>query len=178
MITESILLLNVKSNTDDVDNYAPTTSPQTGEHLISLTYCNVLGTMAMTHHGMTLWASEHLLSVKAFHILSLANRSANLMFQGSPLPDKRRLLSTVVKWIYVQFGKARVDLLWKEKALQDEPPLGLGCVLAEETPLLLLRRIPPLSERVRLEQLSVILVTLACWLVPKEVTHMLAGQPS
>lgn len=43
---------------------------------------------AVLSENLWLWASEHLLSLKALHIPGLENRGANLIYRGNPtLPD-------------------------------------------------------------------------------------------
>jgi len=87
------------------------------------------------------------------------------MSRGGPLPDEWMLHPEVVKQIWVQFGKAEVDLfanrrnsictLWFFLARQDNPPLGVDAFAHEPWPRKLLYAFPllclslPLLERVR-----------------------------
>ena len=60
--------------------------------------------------NLLVWASEHLLSLRALHILGLENRGTNLMSRGSPLADEWVLHPKVVQQIWNQFRRAEVDL--------------------------------------------------------------------
>ena len=133
--------------------------------------------------NLWLWVSQIVLSLRALHIPGRENRGADLMSRGGPLPDEWRLHPEVVKQVWTQFGRAEVDLfanrrnshcaLWFSLARWDNPPLGVDTFAHEPWPRKLLyafpplHLIPPLLERVRREQLSIILVApdrrLAPW---------------
>ena len=57
-----------------------------------------------------MWASEHVLSLRALHIPGPEKRGADLMSRGGPLADQWRLHSEVVQEIWNRFREAEVDL--------------------------------------------------------------------
>ena len=145
--------------------------------------------------SLWMWVSQIVLSLRALHIPGRENGGADLMSRDGPLPDEWRLHPKVVKQVGTQFGRAEVDLfatrrnshcaLWFSLARWDNPPLGVDAFAHEPWPKKLLyafpplRLIPPLLERVRREQLSIILVAplhrLAPWYAG--ITQMMVRQP-
>lgn len=55
---------------------------------IRLSLCDIILCTATLVEDLWLWASEHLLFLKALHILGVKNRRSDLMSMVSQLPDE------------------------------------------------------------------------------------------
>lgn len=126
----------------------------------------------MLAHRLIIWASSHLLSLRATHVPGLLNRGADLLSRGSPRYKDWKLHSGTVAQIWEEYGKAEVDLFASREDAQCHlyysltdlsAPLGVDA-LAHEWPRALLYAFPPLElitatlSRVRERRHSLILV--------------------
>lgn len=126
----------------------------------------------MLARRLIMWASSHLLSLRATHIPGVLNRGADLLSRGNPRYRDWKLHSGVVAQIWEKYGKAVVDLFASREDAQchlyysladQSAPLGMDA-LAHEWPHALLYAFPPLEliaptlSRVREEKHSLILV--------------------
>uniref|UniRef100_A0A8C6PQJ6 ribonuclease H n=1 Tax=Nothobranchius furzeri TaxID=105023 RepID=A0A8C6PQJ6_NOTFU len=124
------------------------------------------------------WAHVHLLPIKATYIPVVLNVAADILSRGGPRDSDWRLHPALVSLIWMRFGVPSVDLfaaqenaqcrLWFSLSPRDRPPLGADAFSHQPWPRMLLYAFPPvpliprLLDRVRSEQLSVILVAPRC----------------
>lgn len=126
----------------------------------------------MLAHRLIVWASSHVLSLKATHVPGLLNRGADLLSRGNPRYKDWKLHGGVVTQIWEKYGQAEVDLFASREDAQchlyysltdQNAPLGVDA-LAHEWPRVLLYAFPPLELitatllRVREKRHSLILV--------------------
>lgn len=60
--------------------------------------------------SLWVWASGHLMFLRALHVPSLHNTDADLMSWTNPLPDEWKLHTSVVEKIWTQFRRAGMHL--------------------------------------------------------------------
>lgn len=122
-----------------------------------------------------LWASTHLLSLKALHIAGIWNVGADLMCQGGPREGEWRLHPDIVKQIWRRFWKSGSGPLYiqRENTLfsmvfiesAERADNGSGCFSTLSNGHRLLNAFPPvllidrLLARIRPERMTVILVS-------------------
>ncbi|CAL9686954.1 unnamed protein product [Knipowitschia caucasica] len=123
-------------------------------------------------HRLIVWASSHLLSLRATHVPGVLNRGVDLLSRGNPRYRDWKLHSGVVAQIWGKYGRAEVDLFASQEdaqchlyfSLRDQcAPLGVDA-MSHAWPRTLLYAFPPLEliapilSRVREEKHSLILV--------------------
>ncbi len=125
-------------------------------------------------HKLWTWAYTQFLSLRAMPIPGQENQGADLLSRGGPSPGEWRLHPAVVGGIWGRFGRAVADLFVSRSNThcplffsigRDAPPLGTDA-MAHQWPWGLLYAFPPfcllpsLLQRVRVEEVSLILVAL------------------
>lgn len=147
----------------------------------------------MLAHRLIVWASSHVLSLRATHVPGVLNRGADLLSRGSPRYKDWKLHSGVVAQIWEIYGTAEVDLFASREDAQrplyysladQSAPLGMDA-LAHKWPRSLLYAFPPLElisptlSRVREEKHSLILVApywpARYWMA--EISQLLCSRP-
>nr|XP_054606083.1 uncharacterized protein LOC107379117 [Nothobranchius furzeri] len=137
------------------------------------------------------WTHVHLLSIRAIYIPGVLNVAADILSRGGPRGSDWRLHPALISQIWIRFGEPSVDLfaarenaqcrLWFSLSPRDGPPLGVDAFSHQPWPRTLLYAFPPvpliprLLDRIRSEQLSVILVAprrvSASWFPDLQVSY-------
>ncbi|XP_070402385.1 uncharacterized protein [Nothobranchius furzeri] len=144
------------------------------DNQVAAAYINRHGGVQSVATDLLCWAHVHLLSIKATYIPGFLNVAADILSRGGPRDSDWRLHPALISQIWIKFGEPSVDLfaarenaqcrLWFSLSPRDHPPLGADTFSRQPWPQTLLYAFPPvpliprLLDRVRSEQLSVILV--------------------
>ena len=141
-------------------------------------------------HDLIVWCEPRLLSLRATHVPGVWNRGADLLSRGTCRYGDWSLHTAIAAQIWDRYGRPQIDLFASPEdakcplffSVKGTAPLGLDA-LAHEWPRVLLYAFPPLCliaptlERVRTDNLTVLLVAPEWGQWVSEIVPLLYGCP-